>query len=445
MEFATGIILIVAIACIVAMVKLGRPSRATATTAELRRQFPDSPWKWDPKWEGGVVRGALKTNMYFHWLFTVIWTLLSAPLAYVLPEEVFVKKNYPAALGFLFPLISLFLAGNVIRLTLQWIKYGSSELQLTTFPGSVGGRFAARLDTTLRTIPADGVHVILSSHRIITRNQESDRKDLLWQGRSVIPPISLGQGPGGVTIPIEFYLPSKVEPTSPPREPSESKREEPVVWNLDVTADVPGVDYSAQFEVPVFVTGDVDESPRKARFGREQMRVFDPAEATIRVSTTPTGGSRFVFPMARNPGAALAITVFTAIWWGAIAFMHYVGFNIFFLGMFGLFGLLLAWVSLDLWFGSTVATIEGGEIRVRKTIFGIGSTHVYSKAAIEDIEVTIGMKQQETMTQAAKAWYDLKIRPKIGKRTMIGGSIREKREAEWLADRMRSALGVSFG
>ncbi len=76
---------------------------------------------------------------------------------------------------------------------------------------------------------------------------------------------------------------------------------------------------------------------------------------------------------------------------------------------------------------------------------GQDATHVYSKTAIEDIEVTIGMKQQETMTQAAKAWYDLKIRPKIGKRTMIGGSIRDKREAEWLADRMRSALGISFG
>jgi hypothetical protein len=443
MDFAIGIIFIVAIACIAAMVKLGRPARATETTAELRRRFPDSPWKWDPKWEGGVVRGALKTNMYFHWLFAVLWTLLSAPLAYMLPEEVFVKKNYPAAVGFLFPLVSVFLFGNVIRLTMQWVKYGSSELQLTTFPGSVGGRFAARLDTTLRTIPEDGVHLRLNSYRVITRSNESDRQDLLWQGHRVVPPLSLGQGAKGVTIPIEFYLPAGIEPTTPPQDRGEKNRREPVVWKLDVNADVPGIDYSAQFEVPIFVTGDVDESPPKPRFAREQTTVFDPSKATVEISSTATGGSRFVFPMARNPGAALGITVFTALWWGVIAFMHYIGFNIFFLGLFGLFGLLLAWFSLDLWFGTSVATIEGGQLRVRSAIFGIGSTRVYSTTEIDDIEVSVGMKQQETMTQRAKAWYDLKLKPKIGRPKMIGGNIKDKHEAEWLADRMRTALGIS--
>ena len=119
MDIAIGIIFVLGIACVIAISKLGRPAAATATTADLRRQFPDSPWKWDPQWKGGVVRGALKTNMYSHWLFAVLWTLLSAPLAYLLPEEVFVKKNYPAAVGFLFPLVSVFLFGNVIRLTLQ--------------------------------------------------------------------------------------------------------------------------------------------------------------------------------------------------------------------------------------------------------------------------------------------------------------------------------------
>jgi len=443
MNYAIGIILVVAIICIVAMSKLGRPAAATATTADLRRQFPDSPWRWDPKWEGGVVRGALKTNMYFHWLCTVLWTIISAPVTYMLPEEIFVKNNYAAAVGFLFPLVAVFLLGNVIRLTLQWVKYGSSELQLTTFPGSVGGRFAARLGTTLQTIPEDGVHLRLNSYRVITRSNESDRQDLLWQEHRVVRPLSLGQGPKGVTIPIEFNLPPGIEPTTPPQDHGEKNRREPVVWKLDVNADVPGIDYSAQFEVPIFVTGDVDEPPPKPRFAREQTTVFDPAQATVKIGTIASGGTRFVFPMARNPGAALGITVFTGLWWGAIAFMRYVGFSIFFLGLFGLFGLLLAWFSLDLWFGTSVATIEGGQLRVRSAIFGIGSTRVYSTTEIDDIEVSIGMKQQETMTQMAKAWYDVKLKPTIGRPKMIGGNIKDKHEAEWLADRIRSALGIS--
>ena len=307
----------------------------------------------------------------------------------------------------------------------------------------MGGRFAARLDTTLRTTPEDGVHLRLNSYRIITRSNESDRQDLLRQEHRVVPPLSLGQGPKGVTIPIEFDLPAGIEPTTPPQDSGEKTRRDPVVWKLDVTADVPGIDYSAQFKVSVFVTGDVDESPPKPRFAREQTTVFDPAQATVEISTTATGGSRFVFPMARNPGAAAGITVFTALWWGVIAFMHYIGINLFFLGLFGLFGLPLAWFSLDLWFGTSVATIEGRQLRVRSAILGIGSTREYSTTEIDDIEVSVGMKQQETMTQMAKAWYDLKLKPKIGSPKMIGGNIRDKHEAEWLADRMRSALGIS--
>jgi hypothetical protein len=82
--------------------------------------------------------------------------------------------------------------------------------------------------------------------------------------------------------------------------------------SLAITAAVPGVDYGATFEVPVFRTTASAEplTPDEDRLlgpTPERLPYQQPAGSPIRVATGPRG-TQIVFPAARNPGAALGLT-----------------------------------------------------------------------------------------------------------------------------------------
>ena len=50
------------------------------------------------------------------------------------------------------------------------------------------------------------------------------------------------------------------------------------------------------------------------------------------------------------------------------------------------------------------------------------------------------MQQSQTATQSAKAYYDIEIHRKFGKKVKAGRNIRNKREAEWIVEQMRRRI-----
>src|SRR5207244_10890155 len=98
-------------------------------------------------------------------------------------------------------------------------------------------------------------------------------------------------------IPVMFQIPSDAAETNV------SNMRDAIQWKLHAHADLPGVNYDAEFDVPVFRTKD--SAP-----GRDPPQTVDaPKNPTIRVQPTNAGGMEFVFPAARTPAVAAGVTL----------------------------------------------------------------------------------------------------------------------------------------
>ena len=101
------------------------------------------------------------------WPSHSFWNLVSAPVWFILPGEIFRKGNLWALLFMLFPIIGLFLAGGTIFCVLRWLKFGQSEFQMADVPGRIGGQLAGVVRTSAKVRPDDGFHVALRCVRQI--------------------------------------------------------------------------------------------------------------------------------------------------------------------------------------------------------------------------------------------------------------------------------------
>ena len=121
-------------------------------------------------------------------------------------------------------------------------------------------------------------------------------------------------------------------------------------------------------------------------------------------------GIEIVFPPARNPGAAAGVTAFTSIWggisWGLIHYKAPLAFPI----VFGLFELLLLWISLQLWLGVSRVTAEWGMLLLARGIGFPGGERALPSAEVADISATIGMQA------GAIPHYDVVVRQMDGKK-----------------------------
>jgi hypothetical protein len=84
------------------------------------------------------------------------------------------------------------------------------------------------------------------------RSRTTSRTDLLWQGARTVATGQLEQGPRGLAVPVQVYIPYGLNSTDAP-DPDDQ-----IIWSLRAAADIPGVDSCAELTVPVFVTQHSD-------------------------------------------------------------------------------------------------------------------------------------------------------------------------------------------
>jgi len=198
------------------------------------------------------------------------------------------------------------------------------------------------------------------------------------------------------------------------------------------------------FEVPVFRTA-ASEAPASdaeiqlaQREAKELSEYRQPPGSRIRVSLSQAG-VEILFPAARNPGAAAGLTAFTAVWvaitWALVHYKTPVVFPL----VFGFFDLLLLWFSLELWLGVSRVTAGSGALLLATGLGYPGRAQKISAGMIAEVVPVIGMQAGST------PYYDVVVRSKTGEKMIAGRSVRDKREAEWLAVTLKKSLGLSSG
>jgi len=413
-------------------------ARAHNEGRELESRYPDEPWRWRKDWESGRIESGSKTEMIFSWFFALFWNAISTP-ALVFGWEELQGDWVVLGLVALFPLVGIGLLGWAIKSSLRYAKFGTSELRLRSTPGVIGGRLEGDVYCAVRRMPKDGALVSLTCIRQVPDSDGTSER-LIWESEKRISTGALGRDSRGMRIPVEFTIPSDCEESKE----TVGNTGSGIEWRLNVMAEVEGVDFAAQFEVPVFRTAASRDDVREQdgvtdAFGRSEVD-FNPADATFIERPSPMGGVEYYFPPARNRGAAIGLSVFLLFWLGALIPMLHFGIPWFFIIVWGLFALLLVYVAAAMWVERVWIRVEDGKISVRSSMPLAGGTRSLSFGQVDRISTAIGMSQSGSATQRAKAWHNIEIHPKQGKPLRADVHLADKQEALWLIRRLEASI-----
>ncbi|MCL4865331.1 MAG: hypothetical protein KJZ47_05515, partial [Gemmatimonadales bacterium] len=230
-------------------------------------------------------------------------------------------------------------------------------------------------------------------------------------------------------IHFAFRLPPEGEPSSPLPDPNG------VCWRLEANAEVPGVDYRASFEVPVFAPPPgtvVAVSDVPIAVGVDDY--VQPPSSRILVTTTQHGTEVWL-PAARHLVPALVVTGSAVFFGGLGVFLLWTDAPQLLAWAVCLIGAVIGLAAANLLFGTSqiLANLDGMEIT--QGFLGLGRTRHIPAADVLDIATHTSMQAN------ARYYANLALVRRSGGRVVLGRAIREKREAEWLADRLLRALG----
>jgi hypothetical protein len=405
--------------------------RTGVETAAKQAENPEAPWLWRADWAAGKIEDSNRTTMFTAWGFATFWNLVSLPGAVLAVREALRTGSYGVLFVLIFPLVGLGLLVWALRATARYRRYGVSRFDLAAVPAPVGGSLRGTVVASGNLEPNEGLHVTLTCVRKVTTGSGKNRSTserVLWQEeqRATVHKSRTAAGMAS-SIPIAFQLPSDVEPSD------ESNPRDRVIWRLGLTADVPGVDYAATFEVPVFRTAESVAEVEAQAPAVVQPFVQSP---TSRVRVTQNRrGTEIVFPPARNPGVAAGLTVFLVVWLGAIWAMVHFGAPTVLVVIFAFFAFFMIWATLAAWLGMTQVQVGDGDVTVARGLLTPMRERRFRYDDIDEVKVRIGMQAGNT------PFYDVVLMRKDGRKTVAGSSVRDKREAEWLAQTIRAAMG----
>lgn len=402
---------------------------------KLKQQHPDEPWLWNPQWRDGHITGQSKAKMWTATIFALFWNLISSSVFLFIPEELR-NGNHLVLIALIFPLIGLGLGVWAIREIIRRFKFGESTFEMQSIPGVIGGPFKGRIHTKVNIKPADGFHLTLTCINKVTTGSGKHKhthEHIPWQDSNVIERELYEYDPTQSVIPVSFQIPYDCDETE------KSNPRNQTFWRLEVEAKVPGVDYAARFEVPVFRTNQSNPDTTvdlgiSATEQSPQDRLAALTQAHISIEPLPSGGQRIEIPMARNKGPALGITAFLLIWTGAIALMIKVHAPLIFPIVFGLVDLLVFHVFLNLWFFRSQIEVYPQRLTLAKGLLLLKSP---VELNLSDIE---GFQVKSNMTSNGRAYYKVTVTTTGGKSQLVAKDLTPRRLAEQLIAEIERVL-----
>ena len=224
---------------------------AASQTRAAADEDAESPWLWRKDWASGRVKDGAFGKVAQAWAVALFFSILCGIFVPVFVLAIVNDGAYRILWAAPVLLIGPFMLGRALLATVRYARFGGSTFELETLPGVIGHGLSGRLRTRTRAADNEPFRATLSCLRVIenqaSSNKASDER-LLWQQEQRV--VGERAGGRGATL-----VPTHVEPTD------ETGLLNQIVWRLTVTLDIPGIDYRASFEVPVFRTG-ASETPQ---------------------------------------------------------------------------------------------------------------------------------------------------------------------------------------
>ncbi len=412
-----------------------------ARAAREKKKYSAEPWKQVKEWRTNLVKDDAGRGTWFFWGFALFWNAIIASVLGVGWKNILEQaEGKPASLLILvFPLVGIGLLTVAIRRTIRARMFPPSELVLSMMPIPPGGALSGTLKLPESLRNAERIVIRLSCFRI-TRSGKNSHTTILWQDDHERSGMDLTSDGVNALLPLHIDIPGNAQISTfdggTPR----------IVWQLDVNAPVPGVDYHSSFKVPVY--GSV---ARQDNTGSDLRMVTDSSARPVRpdsksvsrtvpMAMSPDGGMEWDFRPLRLPGPTLAVTVITVIWLGVTLFLGLArDVPIMFPIVFGFFGLLLLYGMYDLWLARIILQVRDAAL-IRRT-GPIVTIRFYrcGRNDISDFTVRPGM------SMGSRAYHDIYVTLKSGKKLRIGSHLRSLREAEMIVQEVKEALGMTEG
>ena len=304
--------------------------RKLSQQADLQAANPDKPWVWREDWAAGRANGSDPRANITVWVFTAFWDFISIFISATVLPKLLAQGDLRALLVLIFPLAGVFITGFAVRGTLRTMRYGRTSFWFDTVPFSPGGRVKGVIHLKLPTTTPHGIDLHLTCKRRIvtgTGKSQSVNELVLWQNETNVPAESVMHGLSDAEIPDYFALPADAF------EANDDNPNDKVIWQLHAQADVPGVDFTDDYELPVFRTqaaaaavgqqsgfGMSTELAVGAKEPQTEQPAPPPKETHV-VYSEDENGTGFYFPPLRNPAQALGIVVFATIWSAVVYFL----------------------------------------------------------------------------------------------------------------------------
>jgi len=416
--------------------------------AAIEEANPSSPWLWRADWAIRKAESLRKNKEVAAWVACIFCNLVMIPVAIsAIPQ--LARSNDPRVFLILgFGLIPAILFVYAVRATLRRQRFGNTYFEFYSLPFSPGGRLAGRIHLKLDSNASHGVDLRISCvRRMITGSGKSRSTSdaVLWQAEQNVPYGAIGVDPSGRAIPVDFAIPADAYVTDHDN-PSDQ-----VLWLLHAQADIPGIDYTDDFELPVFKTSASAEqasafASSSETFGSatgsfsesETAPVAAPANPKVIISSQ-AGGTEFYFPAFRTPSRALFLLIFTAIWTGAVYFLLRSSAPWFFPLVFGFFDVILIFAMFHVVFGTSRIRVGNGELISITRVLGIGSTKRFS---ISEIDAIVAVTSGQQGGNNGQSMYAIRLRTKNGRRVTLADEITSRQEARWVVSQIEALAGL---
>lgn len=426
-----------------------RKLREQAAAAEAN---PQSPWLWRKDWAVSRAESTHRNSATGLWLLTIFWNAIVFTVAGSVSPKLWRNSDLRVLFPLAFCVAGIILAGVAVRASIRRRRYGQTYFEFASLPFSPGRTLKGTIHLRFNTDANHGIDLRLSCvRRVVTGSgkNRSAQESILWQADKNVPRELLTPGPmGDAIIPVDFGIPSDAY---------ESNNDQPsdqVLWLLHAHADVPGVDYSDDFEVPVFNrtpspasasdTASVFASaPQGAiippAFQSDASDVNVPDNPRVVVSAGVNGGTEFYFPAFRNPARTLILIVVTAFWTGIVYYLGHSQAPWFFAPVFGLFDLVLFYAVIQATMGSFRIEVGNGKLISRRAVLGIGSAREIPFPNISQI-----LAVSPSVGQGTQPSYSLRLLTKDGKKLTLADAIDNRQEARWVVAQLEKFVGLKL-
>ncbi|HOT29122.1 MAG TPA: DUF3592 domain-containing protein [Candidatus Ozemobacteraceae bacterium] len=216
---------------------------------------PHRPWIGDGPWQGFQIRSGDWVDVLLSWVMAICVSLFASIFVFLMLKEPSTPLPVKGFLG-IFVLVAALLLYNAMYITMRRLKYGDSILLLSQMPLVPGTPFDAVVVTKRALKPEDGCKATLRCVAVVRKEKSTGTgkkvtytEEIMYE-KSVIVRVDLNAVRGDRSaIPVHFEIPGHI----PPRILSVYPQ---IRWRLVLEAETAGIDYFAEFDLPVYLAPD---------------------------------------------------------------------------------------------------------------------------------------------------------------------------------------------